>query len=101
MSYILGFLISAVVILFQHFLSESRYRLLGGIIPLFVILSALWCFFLRTPRLGMDSLLAFALLFALLVWDWADGRKRFHKKEKEETEAELKKMRAHDIGGDK
>lgn len=91
------FLIPAAVILGQHFLSETRHWLLGGIFPLCTVLLAAWSFLFRTPRLGLNSLWAFAVLLLLLLWDWRDGRRRFRKKKREETEAELKKMRAHDL----
>jgi uncharacterized membrane protein (GlpM family) len=97
MSIFLGFLISAVIIIFQHILSESKNWLLGGIIPLLVVLFALWCFFIRTPRLGVESIMPFSILFVLLSCDWVDGRRRFKKKKKEDMENELKKMKAHDL----
>ena len=91
------FLIPLVVILGQHFLSEARHWFLGGILPTGTVLFTVWCFFFRTPRLGLNTLWAFAVLLLLLLWDWADGRRRFNQKKKAETEAELKKMRAHDL----
>lgn len=97
MSIFLGFLISAVILIFQHILSESKNWLLGGIIPLLVVLFALWCFFIRTPRLGVEAIMPFSILFFLLLGDWVDGRSRFKKKKKEDMEHELKKMQVHDL----
>lgn len=97
MSIFLGFLISAVILIFQHILSESKNWLLGGIIPLLVVLFALWCFFIRTPRLGVEAIMPFSALFFLLLGDWVDGRSRFKKKKTEDMEHELKKMQVHDL----
>ncbi|HII93630.1 MAG TPA: hypothetical protein HA262_16135 [Methanosarcina sp.] len=97
MSIFLGFLISVVIIIFQHILSESKNWLLGGIIPLLVVLFALWCFFIRTPRLGVEAIMPFSILFVLLSCYWVDGRERFKKKKKEYLENELKKIQVHDL----
>lgn len=96
-SFFTSFLIGAVILLSQYFLSRSKHKLLGGIIPLLVTLFASWCFFIRTPRLGTNCILPFCILVILLLSEWIDGIKSFEKNKKEEITTELKKMKAHDL----
>ena len=97
MTIFLGFVISALLLIFQYFLSESSCWQLGGIIPLFVFILFLWCFFFRTPKLSLQSIIPLSILFILLLWDWSDGRKRFKKRKNEKIKNELKKMNAQDL----
>ena len=78
----------------EHLLcTKLKSPLWGGIIPLLTIAFTIWCF--ASGRIAFDqtSNLVFFSLNFLIFCGWIDERVRYKKKQ----QAELDKMKAHDI----
>lgn len=91
---IVCFGIAAIFMVAEYLLCiKFKNPLLGGIIPILLLISTIFVFTSDIVAFNHTNIFPFIILNTLFLGDWITGRDTFKKKQ----QAELNKMKAHDI----
>ena len=94
LKFIAGFAIALVLLVDEYLLcTRLKSPLWGGIIPCVILGVTIWMFTCGPVPLELRYAFPFVVLNLLFFGEWADGREKYKKIQREE----LKRMQAKDI----